>query len=144
MKIALYCLAAVLMLLPLESRAQELTLDGEIVSQPICFTLRNTADHSILGTFGTNYYIATDGTQARHRSDFRLDKAGSKDEQGYPSDSAEFCSYGPFFADRKLELTLKTLFPVFNCYTHIEKGEILIKSKRKADDSGNDIWAECL
>lgn len=135
--------AAILMLAPLSAGAQELTLDGEIVQDPICFTLRNTADHMIYGTFGTNYYVAADGTQARHRSNFQLDAAGKKDGEGFPSDAAEFCSYGPFFEGRKLELTLRTLFPVFSCYTKIESGEILIKSKRKADDSGNDMWAEC-
>lgn len=137
-------LLAALALLPLPGQSEELTLDGEIVQDPICFTIRNTAEHKIYGTFGTNYYIAADGTQARHRSNFRLEPAGSKDDEGYPADAAEFCSYGPFFEDRKLELVLRTLFPVFTCYTHIENGEIVIKSKRNEDDSGYDQWAECL
>lgn len=123
--------------------AQQLSLDGEIVSEPICFNVKNTADHMIFGTIGTNYYVAADGTQARHRSTFRLEAAGTKDKEGYPADIAEFCSYGPFFEGRKLELMLRTLFPVFSCYTHIEQGDIVIKSERKEDDSGNRIWAEC-
>lgn len=143
MKKGLIFLAA-LLLLPAPGTAQELSLDGEILAEPLCFMVRNTADHMIFGTIGTNYYIAPDGTQARHRSNFRLEKAGAIDREGYPADAAEFCSYGPFFEDRKLEFTLRTLFPVFSCYTRIDQGEIVIKSKRKTDDSGNDVWAECL
>lgn len=123
--------------------AQELNLEGEIVADPICFNVRNTAPHKAYGTIGTNYYLTQDGTKARHRSNFRLEPVGSKDEKGYPADAAEFCSYGPFFEGQKLEFVLKTLFPVFSCYTAIDQGEIVIKSKRKEDDSGNDIWAEC-
>lgn len=143
MKTGLRILAALLMLAPMQGQAEPLTQDGEVVTEPICFKLRNTAEHNVYGTFGTNYYTAPDGTQARHRSNFRLEAAGTKDEQGYPADSAEFCSYGPFFEGRKLELVLRTLFPVFTCFTHIENGEIVIKSKRKADDSGYDLSAEC-
>jgi len=117
----------------------------EILNEPICFIVRNTAPHKVYGNFVTDYYTAEDGTQARHRSNFRLDEAGAKDpEKGYPLDVAEFCSYGPFFPERKLELILRTLIPVFSCKTSVEKGEILIKSERLPDDSGNKIWAECL
>jgi hypothetical protein len=116
----------------------------EILNEPICFTVRNTAPHKVYGNFVTDYYTAEDGTQARHRSNFRLDEAGAKDpEKGFPLDAAEFCSYGPFFPERKLELVIRTLIPVFSCKTSVEKGEILIKSERLPDDSGNKIWAEC-
>ncbi len=115
----------------------------DIVQDPICFTIRNTADFTMFGNIATDFYTAPDGTQSRHRSNFRLDKAGSKDAEGYDSDRAEFCSYGPFFEDRKLEVVLRTLFPVFSCKTKIDQGEIIVKAKRKADDSGVDIWAEC-
>jgi hypothetical protein len=123
--------------MPFSAKAQE------IVSDPICFQLRNTADFTILGNFITDFYTKPDGAQSRHRSNFRLGAAGTKDEEGYEADRAEFCSYGPFFEGRKIELVLRTLFPVFSCKTKIDQGEILIKSKRKDDDSGVDIWAEC-
>lgn len=132
-----------LVLYPLGGKAEELTLDGEILKDPICFTVRNTAEHKVYGTFGTNYYVSPEGIKTRHRSNFRLEPAGAKDEQGYPADAAEFCSYGPFFEDRKLELVLRTLFPVFTCYTHVDQGEIVIHSKRKTDDSGYELWADC-
>lgn len=138
-----FLVLAILVGFMLPAQAQQLTLDGEIVSEPVCFTVRNTATHKAYGHIGTNYYVTEDGTQARHRSNFRLEPAGTKDEEGYPADAAEFCSYGPFFEGRKLEFVLKTLFPVFSCYTATDQGEIIIKSKRKADDSGFDVWAEC-
>ncbi|HRQ61367.1 MAG TPA: hypothetical protein PLO23_07655 [Alphaproteobacteria bacterium] len=134
--------ALALMLLAAPASAEELSLDGEILQEPICFMLRNTAEHKVYGTFSTNYYVTPDGTQARHRSNFQLDQVGAKDAEGYPADAAEFCSYGPFFEGRKLELVLRTLFPIFDCYTKVDAGEIVIKSKRNASDSGFDVW-EC-
>lgn len=135
-----FALAALLLTLsPNAARAQE------ILNDPVCFTVRNTASHKVYGNFVTDYYTAEDGTQARHRSNFRLDEAGAKDpEKGFPLDVAEFCSYGPFFEGRQLELVIRTLIPVFTCKTSVEKGEIIIKSERLPDDSGNKIWAECL
>lgn len=141
MKIQHYFALAALLLTfaPNAARAQE------ILNEPVCFTVRNTANHKVYGNFVTDYYTAEDGTQARHRSNFRLDEAGAKDpEKGFPLDVAEFCSYGPFFEGRQLELVIRTLIPVFTCKTSVEKGEIIIKSERLPDDSGNKIWAECL
>jgi hypothetical protein len=141
MKIQHYFALAALLLTfaPNAARAQE------ILNDPVCFTVRNTANHKVYGNFVTDYYTAEDGTQARHRSNFRLDEAGAKDpEKGFPLDVAEFCSYGPFFEGRQLELVIRTLIPVFTCKTSVEKGEIIIKSERLPDDSGNKIWAECL
>ena len=126
------------------AQAQLPELGGEIVQEPICFVLRNTATHKVYGNFATNYYMHPERQiPTRHRSNFRLDPEGSIDEEGYPADAAEFCSYGPFFEGRKLELVLRTLFPVFSCMTKIDQGEIIIKSERNASDSGFDQWAEC-
>lgn len=115
----------------------------DIVTDPICFQIRNSQDFSMLGSIVTDYYTRPDGVKARHRSNFRLGAAGSLDDEGYPNDRAEFCSYGPFFPGRKLELTLRTLFPVFSCQTRLDMGEIVLKAKRNADDSGYEYWAEC-
>lgn len=115
----------------------------DIVSDPICFQLRNTMDFTMYGTFGTDYYTTPDGVQARHRSNYRLEAAGTIDEDGYPADRAEFCSYGPFFEGRKLELTIRTLFPVFSCMTRIDQGEILLRAERNESDSGYNYFADC-
>ncbi len=115
----------------------------DIVSEPICFNVRNAANFTMYGNIGTDYFTNTDGMKARHRSNFILEPAGSKDDEGYPSDRAEFCSYGPFFQGRKLELVMRTLFPVFTCMTQLDQGEIVLRAKRKADDSGYEYFADC-
>lgn len=95
------------------------------------------------GNFGTDFYTNPSGTQARHRSNFRLEAAGSVSEEGYPTDRAEFCSFGPFFPGRTLELQIRTLFPVFSCNTRIDQGEIVLRADRKANNSGYDYSATC-
>lgn len=121
--------------------AQNENLD--IVQEPICFKVVNEAPYRVYGNFATDYYTRPDGLRTRHRSTFRLEPEGTKDEEkGYPLDRAEFCSYGPFMPDRKLELTLRTLFPIFDCKTKITEGDIVIKGFRKAE-GGTETWAEC-
>lgn len=119
------------------------TAQPDIVSEPICFAVRNAADFTMYGNFGTDYYTTPDGAQARHRSNFQLKAAGEKDEDGFPADRAEFCSYGPFFEGRKLELTMRTLFPVFSCKTRLDGGEIVLHAERNADDDGYEYYADC-
>lgn len=115
----------------------------DIVTDPICFKVRNEAPYKVYGSFITDYYTAVDGTRAKHRSNFRLDEASSKDAaSGEASDAAEFCTYGPFLPDRKLELVLRTLVPIFSCKTKIDQGEIVIKGFRKPE-GGTDTYAEC-
>ncbi|MCB1783047.1 MAG: hypothetical protein KDI13_03555 [Alphaproteobacteria bacterium] len=115
----------------------------EIVQEPICFTVRNVAPYKVYGNFITDFYTAPDGTKARHRSNFRLEEAGATDpEKGYPLDRAEFCSYGPFYPDRQLEMILRTLVPIFSCKVHVENGETVIKGQR-LPEGGTKTWAEC-
>lgn len=127
----------------LPASAQELAREPDIVKDPICFLVRNSADFTMYGNFGTDYYTDPAGTLARHRSNFRLEAAGSINEEGYPTDRAEFCSYGPFYPGRKLNLQIRTLFPVFSCKTRIDQGEIVLRAKRKPSDNGYDYYADC-
>jgi hypothetical protein len=106
--------------------------DGEIVTDAICFNVINNAPYTVFGTFITNTYTAEDGTRARHRSNFRLETAHQ----------SQFCTYGPFYEGRKLELVLRTLIPVFTCKTAIT-GDIVIQGRRKPE-GGTDTWAVCL
>jgi hypothetical protein len=130
-----------LIFLPGMAAAQNEGLD--IVSEPLCFSVRNEADYLILGHFATEQFTNPEGIKARHRSNFRLNAAGSQDpETGEALDRAEFCSYGPFFEGRKLEIVLRTLFPVFDCKTKIDQGEIVIKGRHKPE-GGVETWAEC-
>jgi len=120
--------------------AQNENLD--ITSKPICFVVRNEAPYKAYGSFRTDFFTREDGIRARHTSNFRLEEAGAKDEEGRPADIAEFCSYGPFLPGRKLEFTLRTLVPIFSCKTKIDQGEIVIKGFRKPE-GGTETWAEC-
>ena len=125
------------------SYAQNENLD--IVSEPICFILRNEANYGVQGDFSTDKFTRPDGVVTSHRSNFRLGKAGAiNEETGFPTDRAEFCSYGPFLPDRQLRFRIRTLFPVFHCKTRVDLGqEIVIKGQRRADDNGVITWAEC-
>ncbi|MCB1651000.1 MAG: hypothetical protein KDI46_03015 [Alphaproteobacteria bacterium] len=119
--------------------------DLDITEQPICTTIRNEATFRIYGGISTDYFVFNDqGDKTRHVSTIRLEAAGSTDPKtGQLTDRADICASGPFYPGRQLDLTLRTLFPVFSCKTRIDKGEIVIKAERKADDSGVDMWAEC-
>ena len=117
--------------MPLQANAQNEDLD--IVDDPICFSVKNTANYTILGSFITDYYTRPDGIKTRHRSNFRLS----------PDSSEEYCTYGPFLPNRQLLLSLRTLFPVFECKTRIDMGEIVIKGARNKNDTGVITWAEC-
>ncbi len=115
----------------------------EIVQDPLCFRVKNQAPYKVYGSFVTDYFVNESGTSARHRSNFRLEEAGAKDpDKGYPLDIAEFCSYGPFYPDRKLELVIRTLVPIFSCMTRIDQGEIIIQGQRKPE-GGTETKALC-
>lgn len=136
-------LLAVLMGVMVSAQAQSIDDPLDVVSEPLCFTVRNEAPYKVYGSFVTNYYTTETGSKARHRSNFRLDEPGSvDDETKEPSDRSEFCTYGPFLPDRKLELVLRTLVPIFSCKTKIDQGEIVIKGFRKPE-GGTDTYAEC-
>jgi len=128
---------------PSPSEAQAQRPDGEIVQEPLCFIVRNEAPYKVLGSFVTDYYTVESGSRRRHKSNFRLDEAGAVHEtEGYPLDMAEFCSYGPFYPERKLEFVIRTLIPIFTCITRIDQGDIVIKGYRKPE-GGTNTWAEC-
>lgn len=121
--------------------AQNENLD--IVSEPICFSVRNEAPYKVYGNIQTDEFTRPDGIKTRHRSNFRLEPAGEIDpETGYAADRAEFCSYGPFLPGRKLYFVIRTLVPIFSCHTRIDQGEIVIKGYRKPD-GGTETFAEC-
>lgn len=133
-----FLIVALICLLSPAAQAQE------ILKEPICFAVRNEAPYKIYGSFITDLYPRNDGTKARHRSNFRLEEKGAVDEKGAAADKAEFCSFGPFFPGRKLEMTLRTLVPIFTCQTNVESGEIVIHGERLPEpQGGTKTWADC-
>ena len=143
----IFTLGAVLLVLafPLNAKAQEPAIsaaaaspsadaepDGEIVDKLICFNVVNKAPYTVTGTFSTDIYKTPEGIEAHHRANFRLEK-----EQ-----KTNFCTEGPFYAGRKLDLVLRSLIPLFSCRTAIT-GDIIIYGRRK-EEGGTDTWAACL
>ena len=96
-----------------------------------CFTIWNKAPYSVTGAVNTNYYEAADGTQVRANRNFRL----------APGKKTQLCSYGPFYPGERLELVLRTLVPIFSCYT-VAQGEIVIMGRFKPE-GGTKTWVEC-
>lgn len=133
----LLTLAISLLCLPSAVHAQEVT------ASPICFSLRNEAPYMVFGEISTDYYTTPNGTQARHNASFRLEKSGARNPKtdNY-TDRRQFCSTGPFYDGRQIELTLRTLVPVFSCRTNIEMGEIVIHGVINQDGSAK-TWAVC-
>lgn len=121
----------------------EFNANLDVTEEPICFTLINEAPYSAQGRVTTAEYMRADGIVTRHRSNFKLDAAGTiNPESGFPTDRAEFCSYGPFMAHRSLEVDLRTLFPVFACQSRVDQGDLIIKGFRKRE-GGAKTWIEC-
>ena len=116
---------------------------GEVVAEPICVAILNTADFRMYGRMGTNVYINADGSKGRHTSNFNLAGRGAVSDDGHPTDRVEFCFYGPFYPGRKVELVLKTLFPVFECKTRIDQGPIYIEARPRSDGNGYHYSATC-
>ncbi len=113
-----------------------------ITASPICFTVKNEAPYTVYGEIATDVIENEDGQEIKHTGSFRLQKAGTTHKEGHFLDRSEFCSQGPFFPGRQLELTIRTLIPVFSCKTNVELGEIIIKGTIK-DDGTTKTWAIC-
>ena len=125
----------VLLLVP-EARAQDVKV-GAKDSRSRCLVIENTAPYSVMGSVYTNYYKAESkehgSVVSRDTENFRL-KAG---------DRVRICSHGPYYGRNKdlLYLQLKTLVPIFECYTKVE--EIVTVHGRRKTGGGTESWADC-
>ncbi len=95
---------------------------GEITAKPICSKLTNRSDQTIMGTLSTAPQRIESGDMVRHQDNFKLIAGASK----------EFCASGPFYEGQRLELTLRTLIPLFSCKTKINR-EILLYAEEDLD-----------
>jgi hypothetical protein len=105
---------------------------AHVTMQPICFQVQNASPYTVFGAMVSNVYTAPDGTTARHHTNFRLESRHF----------AQFCSTGPFYPGDKLDLQLRSLFPVFECRTGVS-GPIVIHGQQQ-DDGSYKTWADCL
>lgn len=92
--------------------------------KPMCFNIVNKADWYVTGSIETKPHQQADGETLHHRSNFRL----------APDESTGACTTGPFYDGYRVLLTLRTLIPIFECYT-VAQGEIIINGKKNADGS---------
>lgn len=116
---ALFCVG----FLPLGAFAQPMTgKAGEITMRPICGAIINRSTVNIQGTISTMKQTLPDGSMEAHTENFKL----------RPTEKKDVCAQGPFFEGQRLELTIRTLFPLFSCYTQIN-GNVFLDMKEGAD-----------
>ena len=92
--------------------------EGEILSKPICSWLTNRSAQTIMGFMATASQKVASGDVVKHRENFRLDAGQRK----------QFCAAGPFYEGQRLELTIRTIIPLFSCKTKIDR-EIFLDAK---------------
>jgi hypothetical protein len=103
----------------------------EITPYPICTQIINEADYAVRGTLSTARGETPEGEPILHSSNFRL----------LPGERQDICSSGPFYEGQRLELTLRTVIPVFECRTALT-ASIIIESAIM-DNGERKTWASC-
>lgn len=116
---------------PYAAEPQKPSVFGPLSDKPICFKIHNKAPYGVAGTLETASIMRADGIKTKHRSNFRLDKG----------ERVEFCTTGPFYDGTRLNLVLRTLIPIFECKTAIDR-DIYIYGRR-LDEGGTKTWAQC-
>lgn len=97
-----------------------------------CSDLVNKTGFTVRGSVRTAVTPNAAGDMVRHEENFAI-PAGDK---------WKVCSEGPFFDGGKVQITIRTMFPVFECKSKLG-GPIVITAIRKRDDSGYDWSATC-
>lgn len=92
--------------------------EGEILAKPLCTWLTNRSDQTIMGFIATAAQPVASGDIVKHRENFRLD-AGQRQR---------ICAAGPFYEGQRLELTIRTIIPLFTCKTKLDR-EIFLDAK---------------
>ncbi len=113
------------------ARSQILGTEGEVTSFPLCSNVINQTGQKIYGTISMAPSPRPDGTKVRNVQNFML----SQEEK------VQICAQGPFFAGQTVELTLKSLIPLFSCRTRLD-GDIIL-SKTQDSDGVNHFNATC-
>ncbi len=82
-----------------------------------------------MGVIRTNQFKYK-GNLDRHEANFNLQDG----------ENVEICSTGPFFDGYKVELTIRTIMPLFSCMTRLS-GEIVLR--RKEENGIKMLYADC-
>lgn len=120
-------LLALLILFALPVQAAELYSD-----QPYCADIRNEAKGKVFVAIRTAFYTKPDGARSYYEEIVHLD----------PGQERQICAKGPFYPDYKVSLTIKSLFPLFDCQTKLS-GTIPIREK-PTPGGGRDFYAVCV
>jgi hypothetical protein len=102
---------------------------GDVTPFKECATIRNAANQQITGVIKTDSFKFK-GQIRRHEKNFVLQDG----------ETVEVCSTGPFYPGYKVELTLRTIMPLFNCKTRLS-GDIVLR--RKEIDNYTALYADC-
>lgn len=100
---------------------------------PVCGWIENKSGYKIYGSLATDIAGEREGVPARHRATIRLEDGEKMD----------VCSEGPFFEGQRLELTLRSLFPLFSCKSRIAGHTIIIQSEPR-EEGGLRFFANCI
>lgn len=79
--------------------------DGEVTRQPICSKLTNRSSVTIQGTITLAPQRLENGDVHQFSDNFKLS----------PGQRQDLCASGPFYEGRRIDLTIRTLFPLFSC-----------------------------
>ncbi len=94
-----------------------------------CATIRNAANQQVTGVIKTDAFKFR-GQIRRHEKNFILQDG----------ETVEVCSTGPFYPGYKVELTIRTIMPLFTCKTRLS-GEIVLR--RKEIKNFTALYADC-
>ncbi len=96
-----------------------------------CATIVNSANQQVMGVIKTESYMFK-GKILRHEKNFNLQDG----------ETVAVCSTGPFFQGYKVELTIRTIMPLFTCQTRLS-GNIYLRSKWDDENNIRILYADC-
>jgi hypothetical protein len=105
--------------------------EGEVTRQPICSKLTNRSTVTIQGTIALAPQTLTNGESHQFSNNFKLS----------PGERQDVCASGPFYEGRRIELTIRTLFPLFSCKTAL--GQEIFLDMKQRDDGIKEYSATC-
>lgn len=97
-----------------------------------CFFVHNNAPYTINGSVIGNYYTNLAGQKGRPTSNFRMASGDKK----------QFCTNGPYYPGTRISLVLRTIMPIFSCYT-VAQGTVEVMGEFDKATGKSKTWAIC-
>lgn len=127
MRFALFVLA-LLLIQPVTLLARE---QGEVTVNPVCGMIVNRSGQTVMLTIDTQPQRVRSGDMVRHSENLKLAEGEKR----------EICARGPFYEGQRLELTIRSLVPLFHCRTKIDRDIVIESSPLPA--GGRKLSATC-